>query len=174
MKTMEQHRNTLDVEQLEQWDKQYLWHPFTQMKDYCDEKPLIIEKGEGSFLIDIYGNKYLDGVSSLWVTIHGHGREEINRAIINQAKEISHSTLLGLSNVPAIKLAKKLVEITPNGLDKVFYSDGGSTAVEIALKMAFQYWQQTSPIKKEKHKFISLNLAYHGDTLGAVSVGGID
>ena len=171
---MEQYRNTLDVEQLEQWDKQYLWHPFTQMKDYCDEKPLIIEKGEGSFLIDIYGNKYLDGVSSLWVTIHGHGREEINRAIINQVKEISHSTLLGLSNVPAIKLAKKLVEITPDGLDKVFYSDGGSTAVEIALKMAFQYWQQTSPIKKEKHKFISLNLAYHGDTLGAVSVGGID
>ena len=171
---MEQYRNTLDVEQLEQWDKQYLWHPFTQMKDYCEEKPLIIEKGEGSFLIDIYGNKYLDGVSSLWVTIHGHGREEINRAIINQVKEISHSTLLGLSNVPAIKLAKKLVEITPDGLDKVFYSDNGSTAVEIALKMAFQYWQQTSPIKKEKHKFISLNLAYHGDTLGAVSVGGID
>jgi len=171
---MEQHRNTLDVEQLEQWDKQYLWHPFTQMKDYCDEKPLIIEKGKGSFLIDIYGNKYLDGVSSLWVNLHGHGREEINRAIINQVKEISHSTLLGLSNVPAIKLAKKLVDITPNGLDKVFYSDSGSTAVEIALKMAFQYWQQTSPIKKEKHKFISLNLAYHGDTLGAVSVGGID
>ncbi len=171
---MEQHRNTLDVEQLEQWDKQYLWHPFTQMKDYCDEKPLIIEKGEGSFLIDINGNKYLDGVSSLWVNLHGHGREEINRAIINQVKEISHSTLLGLSNVPAIKLAKKLVDITPDGLDKVFYSDSGSTAVEIALKMAFQYWQQTSPIKKEKHKFISLNLAYHGDTLGAVSVGGID
>ncbi len=171
---MEQHRNTLDVEQLEQWDKQYLWHPFTQMKDYCDEKPLIIEKGEGSFLIDVYGNKYLDGVSSLWVTIHGHGREEINRAIINQVKEISHSTLLGLSNVPAIKLAKKLVEITPDGLDKVFYSDSGSTAVEIALKMAFQYWQHTSPFKKEKYKFISLNLAYHGDTLGAVSVGGID
>ena len=174
MKTMEQRRNTLDVEQLEQWDKQYLWHPFTQMKDYCNEKPLIIEKGEGSFLIDIYGNQYLDGVSSLWVNIHGHGREEINRAIINQVKEISHSTLLGLSNVPAIKLAKRLIEMTPNGLDKVFYSDNGSTAVEIALKMAFQYWQQTSPTKREKHKFMSLNLAYHGDTLGAVSVGGID
>lgn len=171
---MEQHSNNLNVEELEQWDKQYLWHPFTQMKDYSDEKPLIVVKGEGSFLTDSYGNRYLDGVSSLWVNLHGHGRQEINQAIIDQVKEISHSTLLGLSNVPAIKLAKKLVEITPHGLNKVFYSDNGSTSVEIALKMAFQYWQQTSPVQKQKYKFISLDLAYHGDTLGAVSVGGID
>ena len=144
------------------------------MKDYCDEKPLIIEKGDGSFLVDIYGNRYLDGVSSLWVNLHGHGREEINQAIISQVREISHSTLLGLSNVPAIKLAKKLAEITPSGLNKVFYSDDGSTAVEIALKMAFQYWQQRPRPQKEKRKFIALTYAYHGDTLGAVSVGGID
>lgn len=162
------------AEELEQWDKHYLWHPFTQMRDYLDEKLLIIEKGEDSFLIDIYGNRYIDGVSSLWVNLHGHRREEIDQAIINQVKEISHSTMLGISNVPAIKLAKKLVEITPKGLNKVFYSDDGSTAVEIALKMAFQYWQQKSPPQIEKTRFISLAYAYHGDTLGAVSVGGID
>ena len=173
METMEQ-RNTHNAAELESWDKQYLWHPFTQMRDYCNEKPLIIEKGEGSFLIDIYGNRYLDGVSSLWLNLHGHRRREIDQAIIAQLEEISHSTLLGLSNIPAIKLAKKLVEITPAGLTKVFYSDNGSTAVEVALKMAFQYWQQKSPPQKEKCTFISLDFAYHGDTLGAVSVGGID
>jgi adenosylmethionine-8-amino-7-oxononanoate aminotransferase len=170
---MEQ-RNTHNAAELESWDKQYLWHPFTQMRDYCNEKPLIIEKGEGSFLIDIYGNRYLDGVSSLWLNLHGHRRREIDQAIISQLEEISHSTLLGLSNAPAIKLAKKLVEITPAELTKVFYSDNGSTAVEVALKMAFQYWQQKSPPQKEKRTFISLDFAYHGDTLGAVSVGGID
>lgn len=171
---MDSQRKTQNVEELERWDKNYLWHPFTQMRDYLDEKPLIIEKAEDIFLIDIYGNRYLDGVSSLWVNLHGHRREEIDQAIINQVKEISHSTLLGLSNVPAIKLAKKLVEITPKGLNKVFYSDDGSTAVEVALKMAFQYWQQKSPPQKGKCKFISLSYAYHGDTLGSVSVGGID
>jgi adenosylmethionine-8-amino-7-oxononanoate aminotransferase len=173
METMEQ-RNTHNAAELESWDKQYLWHPFTQMRDYCNEKPLIIEKGEGSFLIDIYGNRYLDGVSSLWLNLHGHNRREIDQAITTQLEKISHSTLLGLSNVPAIKLAKKLVEITPAELTKVFYSDNGSTAVEVALKMAFQYWQQKSPPQKEKCTFISLDFAYHGDTLGAVSVGGID
>ncbi len=171
---MDAKKNSHNLEELEKWDKQYLWHPFTQMRDYCNEKPLIIEKGEGSFLIDIYGNRYLDGVSSLWLNLHGHRRREIDQAIIAQLEEISHSTLLGLSNAPAIKLAKKLVEITPAELTKVFYSDNGSTAVEVALKMAFQYWQQKSPPQKEKCTFISLDFAYHGDTLGAVSVGGID
>jgi adenosylmethionine-8-amino-7-oxononanoate aminotransferase len=144
------------------------------MKDYEDEKPLIIVKGEGSFLIDSYGNRYLDGVSSLWVNLHGHRRKEIDRAITDQLKAISHSTLLGISHAPAITLAKKLVEIAPEGLTRVFYSDNGSTAVEIALKMAFQYWQQKGSPQKEKRTFISLTYAYHGDTLGAVSVGGID
>ena len=169
----EKHR-VYNSEELEKWDKEYLWHPFTQMKDYCEEEPLIIARGEGVFLYDIKGNRYLDGVSSLWVNLHGHGREEINQAITNQLKELSHSTLLGLSNVPAITLAKKLVEITPVGLDKVFYTDDGSTAVESALKIAFQYWQQRMSPQKQKRTFISLENAYHGDTLGAVSVGGID
>ena len=171
---MDTQRKIYNVEELERWDKHYLWHPFTQMRDYLNGKPLIVEKGEDSFLIDIYGNRYIDGVSSLWVNLHGHRRKEIDQAIMNQVKEISHSTLLGLSNVPAITLAKKLVEITPVSLTKVFYSDDGSTAVESALKMAFQYWQQKSSPQKEKTKFISLTHAYHGDTLGAVSVGGID
>ncbi len=160
--------------ELEEWDKRYLWHPFTQMRDYCNESPLIIERGEGSFLYDIHGNRYLDGVSSLWVNVHGHRREEIDRAIISQVQRISHSTLLGISSVPAILLAKKMADMAPPGLSRIFYSDDGSTAVEIALKIAFQYWQQQRPPRKRKHKFVSLDYAYHGDTLGAVSVGGID
>jgi len=160
--------------QLELDDKRYIWHPFTQMKDYIQEKPLIIEKGKGSFLWDIYGNKYLDGISSLWVTVHGHCREEINQAITEQVRKVSHSTLLGLSHPLAIELAKRLVQITPKGLNKVFYSDSGATAVEIALKIAFQYWQQKPDGSSKKKKFISLKNAYHGDTIGAVSVGGID
>lgn len=159
--------------QLEQYDKQYIWHPFTQMKDYIREPALIIEKAKGNYLIDIYGRKYLDGVSSLWVNIHGHRKKEIDQAIRDQIKQVSHSTLLGLSNVPAIKLAKKLVEIAPKGLNRVFFSDDGSTAIEVALKIAYQYWQQKPHPQKEKCKFISLKNAYHGDTLGSVSVGGI-
>lgn len=160
--------------QLELYDKRYVWHPFTQMKDYVQGKPLIIERGEGSFLWDIYGNKYLDGISSLWVTVHGHHREEIDQAIIEQVRKVSHTTLLGLSHPPAIELAKRLVEITPNGLNRVFYSDSGSTAVEIALKIAFQYWLQKPNGSSLRKKFISLKNAYHGDTIGAVSVGGIE
>ncbi|MFH1386203.1 MAG: adenosylmethionine--8-amino-7-oxononanoate transaminase [bacterium] len=169
---------------LEKWDKEYVWHPFTQMKTWVTNKPLIIERGDGVYLYDTDGNKYIDGVSSLWVTVHGHRKKEINDAIKKQLDLVAHSTFLGLSNVPAIKLAKKLVEITPKGLNKVFYSDNGSTAVEIALKMAFQYWQQSNKLQapnnkqyqnhKYKTKFITLENAYHGDTVGSVSVGGID
>ncbi|MBI5043613.1 MAG: adenosylmethionine--8-amino-7-oxononanoate transaminase [Nitrospirae bacterium] len=159
---------------LEGLDKKYIWHPFTQMKDWTEETPLIIEKGTGSYLIDINGKKYLDGVSSLWVTVHGHRKKEIDKAVKKQIDKIAHSTLLGLSNVPAILLAEKLIKIAPKGLTKVFYSDSGSTAVEIALKMAFQYWQQKGAEYKNKIKFISLYNAYHGDTIGSVSVGGID
>lgn len=159
---------------MEEEDKAYIWHPFTQMKDWVGEQPLIIEKGEGCYLIDIYGNRYLDGVSSIWVNLHGHRRPEIDRAISDQLKKISHSTLLGLSNPPAIQLGKKLVEVAPVGLSRVFYSDNGSTAVEISLKIALQYWQQKGRRFKKKAKFISFTNAYHGDTLGSVSVGGID
>jgi adenosylmethionine-8-amino-7-oxononanoate aminotransferase len=157
---------------LEEADKRYIWHPFTQMQDYQGMEPVIIEQGEGSYLIDIYGRRYLDGVSSLWVSIHGHRCSEIDRAVIEQVGRISHTTLLGLSNPPAIELAERLVEITPGGLERVFYSDNGSTGCEVALKMAFQYWQHRGA--REKTRFISFKNAYHGDTLGAVSVGGID
>ncbi|MGQ9557926.1 MAG: aminotransferase family protein [Desulfurispora sp.] len=166
---------TIDPAVLEKWDQEYIWHPFTQMQQYQQEKPLIIERGEGSYLYDVYGNKYLDGVSSLWVTVHGHCHPRINRAIIRQLEKVAHSTLLGLSNVPAILLAQRLVQMAPAGLSKVFYSDSGATAVEIAIKMAYQYWQQqgNEPYRHKK-KFLCLQLAYHGDTIGAVSVGGID
>lgn len=154
-------------------DKLHLWHPFTQMKEWESEDPLIIEKGRGNYLVDTDGRRYLDGVSSLWVNLHGHGKKEIDAAIKNQLGKIAHSTLLGLCNVPSIKLAKRLAGIAPRGLTKVFYSDNGSTAVEIALKMAFQYREQAKRGNK-KRKFIAFNGAYHGDTFGAMSVGEID
>jgi len=163
-----------ESKQLERDDRKYIWHPFTQMKDYSEETPLIVERAKGSYLIDTEGRRYIDGVSSLWVNIHGHRKKEIDQAIIDQIRKVSHSTLLGISNVPAIRLAKKLVRIAPRGLTRVFFSDNGSTAVEVALKIAFQYWQQKSKPQKEKTRFICLKNAYHGDTLGAVSVGGID
>lgn len=158
--------------QLMDWDKEYIWHPFTQMKDYMDMNPLVIQKGEGSYLVDTSGKRYIDGVSSLWVLVHGHGKKELVDAIQKQSKTLCHSTLLGLANVPSVILAKKLIEIVPKGLSKVFYSDNGSTSVEIALKMAYQYWQQKG--EKRRKRFIAFTNAYHGDTIGAVSVGGID
>lgn len=157
---------------LEDLDKKYVWHPFTQMKGWLEEEPLIIEKGYGAYVWDTKGNKYIDGISSLWVTVHGHRKKELNTAIKAQLNKISHSTLLGLGNVPSIELAEKLIGIAPRGLAKVFYSDNGSTAVEIALKIAFQSFQQSG--KKKKTKFLTLVNAYHGDTLGSVSVGGMD
>jgi adenosylmethionine-8-amino-7-oxononanoate aminotransferase len=144
------------------------------MLDWEKEPQVIIESGTGSILTDIRGKNYIDGVSSLWVTVHGHRKKEINAAVSAQLKKIAHSTLLGLSNVPAVLLAEKLVKIAPKGLSKVFYSDSGSTAVEIAIKIAFQYWQQKGKEYQAKTGFISLKEAYHGDTIGSVSVGGID
>ncbi len=164
---------------IENLDQQFLWHPFTQMKEWMGEPPLIITEGRGSFLKDINGKWYLDGVSSLWVSVHGHRKKEIDLAIKEQIDKISHSTLLGLTHPPAALLAEKLVKLINlsllprhSSLTRVFYSDNGSTAVEIALKMAFQYWQHKGI--KSKKTFLSLDNAYHGDTLGAVSVGGID
>ena len=154
------------------YDKEFVWHPFTQMKEYEEKDPIVIEGGEGAYLIDSEGNKYIDGVSSLWVNIHGHKVPEIDNAIKNQVDKLSHSTLLGVTNPPAVELAKELIEICPEGLKKVFYSGDGASAVEVALKMAFQYWKHKG--KPEKIKFLSLENGYHGDTLGAVSVGGID
>lgn len=153
-------------------DRHILWHPFTQMADYQCEEPLIIERGEGVYLIDQAGKRYLDGVSSLWVNVHGHRHPKLDAALKDQIDRIAHSTLLGLSNVPAIEFAAKLAEVVPQGLRHIFYSDSGSTAVEIALKIAFQYHQQSG--RPNKTKFVSFQNAYHGDTIGAVGVGGID
>ncbi len=160
-----------DPETLKQWDRKYLWHPFTQMQDFRGEDPLIISRGEGIYLYDIQGNRYLDGVSSLWANLHGHHRPELDGALTAQLSQVAHSTLLGIAHPAAILLARRLVEIAPLGLEKVFYSDNGSTAVEVALKVAFQFWRNRGQI--EKQRFLKLSGAYHGDTLGAVSVGGI-
>ena len=162
----------MDTKTLQEYDRQYVWHPFTQMREWENDAPIVIERGEGSWLIDTDGNRWLDGVGSIWTNVHGHCRPEINEAIKRQVDRLEHSTLLGLANDQAALLAKRLVEITPEGLSKVFYSDNGSTAVEIGIKMAFQYWQHVG--RPEKSRFISFKNAYHGDTIGAVSVGGID
>jgi len=156
------------------WDRQYLWHPFTQMQEWEQEDPVIIERGKGPYLIDTQGRTYLDGTSSIWVNLHGHRHPALDRALDQQRRKIAHSTLLGLSNPPAIRLARALIAVAPKGLTRVFYSDNGSTAVEVALKMAVQYWQQRRPAAGPKNRFLHLNLAYHGDTVGAVSVGNID
>jgi adenosylmethionine-8-amino-7-oxononanoate transaminase len=144
------------------------------MQEWMDEPPLIITEGNGVRLCDAEGRWYLDGVSSMWVNVHGHRRPEIDQAIRDQLSRVAHSTLLGCSSPPAILLAERLVGLAPPGLTKVFYSDNGSTAVEVALKMALQYWQQVSPPRPRKTKILAFSLAYHGDTVGAVSVGGID
>ena len=154
---------------LKAWDHAYVWHPFTQMQDWLDEAPVVIARGQGNYLIDVQGRRYLDGVSSLWCNTHGHTRPELNAAISEQLDQIAHSTMLGLSNIPAIVLAKRLAELTPARLSRVFYSDAGATAVEIALKLAYQYWQLKR--QPQKVKFASLVEAYHGDTLGAIGVG---
>jgi adenosylmethionine-8-amino-7-oxononanoate aminotransferase len=159
-------------EQLEAWDDAFLWHPFTPHSVYRDEEPLLVASGDGNYLIDVDGNRYLDGVSSIWCNVLGHRRPEIDHAVRKQLGRIAHATLLGNSNVPAILLAKRLVEITPPALTRVFFSDNGSTAVEVALKMAYQYWTQTAG--KPRRRFLAIGGAYHGDTVGAVSVGGID
>ena len=156
-------------EKLRQLDHSYLWHPFTQMQEWMGEDPVIISRGEGHFLIDVQGRKYLDGVSSLWCNVHGHRKSEIEEAIRAQLERISHSTFLGLSHVPGILLAEKLIGIAPRGLRRVFYSDSGATAVEIALKMAVQYWQLRG---EEKRTLVaSLAESYHGDTVGSMSMG---
>lgn len=157
---------------LEQWDKRYVWHPFTQQAEWAGRDPIIIKSGRGVWLEDTKGRKLLDGVSSLWVNVFGHNHPALNRAIRKQLSKIAHSTFLGLTHEPAIRLAKRLAELAPKGLSRVFYSDNGSTAVEVALKMAYQYWQLRG--QTNKRRFVSLKEGYHGDTIGSVSVGGID
>jgi adenosylmethionine-8-amino-7-oxononanoate aminotransferase len=154
-------------------DRRHLWHPFTQQQGWGDdEPPLVIDHAEGTTLYDVEGHAYIDGVSSLWCNVHGHRHPAIDGAIRAQLDRVAHSTMLGLSHEPAIELAERLIAIAPAGLQRVFYSDSGSTAVEIALKMAFQWWAQRG--EPQRTGFIGLENGYHGDTLGAVSVGGID
>ena len=157
---------------LRELDARYIWHPFTQMASWAAEGAPIIVAGEGCELIDEGGRRYLDGVSSLWCNVHGHRHPRLDAALRAQLDKIAHTTMLGLSNEPAIRLAEALVGVAPQGLTRVFYSDSGSTAVEIALKMAFQYWQQVGA--RQKTRFVAFENAYHGDTIGSVSLGGID
>ncbi|HUO58174.1 MAG TPA: adenosylmethionine--8-amino-7-oxononanoate transaminase [bacterium] len=165
----------MNYKNLSKKDKKYLWHPFTQQREWeADPHISVIVKAKGVYLYDAKGRKYLDGVSSLWCNVHGHQVPEIDRAIQKQLKKIAHSTLLGASNEPAILLAEKLIKLAPKGLTRVFYSDSGSEANEIAMKMAFQYWQQVKPARKSKNLFLTVREGYHGDTVGSVSLGGID
>jgi adenosylmethionine-8-amino-7-oxononanoate aminotransferase len=152
-------------------DRTHLWHPFTQQRGWAEEESLIVERAEGTDLIAVDGRRYIDGVSSLWCNVHGHAHPRIDAAVRDQLRRMAHSTLLGLSHRPAIELARRLAAVAPPGLGRVFYSDSGSTATEIALKMAFQYWRQRG---EDRPRFVALRMAYHGDTIGSVSVGGID
>lgn len=160
------------TQQLQTWDKRHIWHPFTQMQDWENDSPIVITSGEGCWLIDSEGKRYLDGVASMWTNVHGHCHYELNQALKEQVERLEHSTLLGLASEQSIILSHKLSEITPPGLDRFFYSDNGSTAMEVAVKMAFQYQQHIG--NRSKKLFITFHHAYHGDTLGAVSVGGIE
>ena len=158
-------------QQLIDWDRQVVWHAFTQMAEY---EPLIIDRAEGCTLIDIDGNRYIDGVASLWCNVHGHRHPKLDAALRAQLDRVAHVTSLGASNPTTITLARRLVEIAPEGLSRVFFSDDGATSVEVAVKMALQYWQQCNKPRPEKTRYIALGEAYHGDTLGAVSMGGME
>ena len=158
-----------ELQRLIELDHAHVWHPFTPMRQWRESEPLVIERGEGEFLIDARGNRYIDGVSSLWCNIHGHRAPGIDEAIRGQLDKIAHTTLLGLSNVPATQLAGELCCVVPAGLNKVFYSDSGATATEVAFKMAVDYWFHRG--RPQRHTFIALSGAYHGDTIGAMSIG---
>ena len=156
------------------WDKAHLWHPFTAQADWAASEPLIIERAEGVYLYDIEGNRYLDGVGSLWCNVHGHRHPALDGAIRAQLDRMAHSTLLGVTHPPAIELARELATRAPEGLTRVFFSDDGATAVEVALKMAFQYWRQKDRPEPGRTRFVALGGAYHGDTIGDASLGGVD
>lgn len=160
-----------DAATLAAWDREHVWHAFTQMLEY---EPLLIERGEGAWLVDVDGNRYLDGSASMWCVVHGHRHPRLDAALAAQAAKVCHTTNLGLSNPTTVEFARRLVEAAPEGLEKVFFSGDGSSAVEAALKIAFQYWLQAAPPREGRTKFVAIGEAYHGDTLGAVAVGGVD
>jgi adenosylmethionine-8-amino-7-oxononanoate aminotransferase len=155
---------------LRTWDRGHYWHAFTQMAEY---EPLIIARAEGCRLIDIDGREYLDGASSMWCNVHGHRHPRIDAAIREQLDRTAHCTSLGMGCDTTVRLAKRLADLAPGNLEHVFFSSDGSSAVEVALKAAFQYWQQCPQPRAEKTKYIALSESYHGDTIGSASVGGI-
>ena len=159
-----------DAQQLADWDREHVWHAFTQMQDY---EPLIVTHASGCVLTDIEGRELIDGVSSVWCNVHGHQHPAIDSAIREQLNKVAHVTSLGMSNPTTIELARRLAEITPDGLEHTFFSGDGASSVEVALKMAFQYWHQREDPRPQKNTYIALGSAYHGDTLGSVSVGGV-
>jgi len=161
-------------EQLREWDHAHVWHPFTALADWEASDPLVIDRAEGVYLFDTEGRRYLDGVSSLWCNVHGHHHPSLDAAIREQLDRVAHSTMLGVTHAPGIELARRLVERAPAGLSRVFFSDDGATAVEVAIKMAFQYWRQKAGPEPRRTRFVALGNAYHGDTLGDVSVGGVE
>jgi len=156
---------------LRHWDRHHVWHAFTQMQEY---EPLLIERGEGAWLVDTDGTHYLDGSASMWCAIHGHRHPRLDAALQAQLAKVAHTTNLGLSNPTTIEFAHRLAAVAPPGLDRVFFSGDGSSAIETALKMAFQYWLQAEPPRSGRTRFIAIGEAYHGDTLGAIGVGGVD
>jgi adenosylmethionine-8-amino-7-oxononanoate aminotransferase len=163
----------VDSEDLRKLDNAAVWHPFTAMTAYREERAPIIVEADGFHLVDNEGRRYLDGHSSLWCNIHGHRVPAIDTAIRNQLDRVAHTTLLGLSNAPSIELAAELVRRTPPGLEKVFYADCGAAGVEVALKIAYQFFQQRSSPPQVRDKFVYFDGAYHGDTIGTMSIGSI-
>src|SRR5262245_59809094 len=162
--------NDLPRDELFDWDRRHYWHAFTQMAEY---EPLVIARAEGCRLFDVDGRSYLDGASSMWCNVHGHRHPRIDAAIREQLDLVAHCTSLGMGCDTTVRLAKRLADLAPGDLNHVFFASDGSSAVEVALKMAFQYWRQCEHPQPEKTKFIALGEAYHGDTIGSASVSGI-
>jgi adenosylmethionine-8-amino-7-oxononanoate aminotransferase len=158
-------------DELARWDRHHVWHAFTQMQEY---EPLLIERGEGAWLVDTAGRRYLDGSASMWCNVHGHRHPRLDAALRAQLDKVAHVTNLGLSNPTTVEFARRLTEVAPPGLDRVFFSGDGSSATEAALKMAFQFWRQATPAEPDRLRFVAIGDAYHGDTLGAIGVGGVD
>lgn len=169
-RTVSDHRPPT-TDELLRWDRAHVWHAFTQMQEY---EPLLIESGQGATLFDTAGRAYLDGSASMWCNVHGHRHPRLDAALRAQLDKVAHTTNLGLSNPTTVECARRLVEIAPPGLETVFFTGDGSSAIEAALKMAFQYWRQTDPPQPAKTRFVAIGEAYHGDTLGAIGVGGVD
>ena len=156
-------------EEIRQRDLDVLWHPTTQMKDHEWLQLLPVKSGQGVWLEDMEGKRYIDAISSWWVNLFGHANPHISAAVSEQANRLEHVILAGVTHEPAVRLAEKLVEITPPGLERVFFADSGSSAVEISLKMSFHYWRNIG--EQGRVRFVTLSNSYHGDTLGALSVG---